>query len=283
MDLDDHGLPAILDPAFDWLATKIPPAMVDNLIIPALSKLFGFSTSLFELFSTVTSGKPGAWDMEKILPPIMTLLAAYLALLSFYRTTSWMIKTSMWFVKWGSLLGALAGGAGYLAGQNGGGDMVNGIKNLVQGGTMGIAKAVGGAMWDAINSPGNNNDEGQRGRRTRTRTRTAGSTADKAAQKIFGKATSDKDKTKAKSKSQSKSKSGYAYDPRGANDQHDQRDAAPPVDAQKIMGQIVGFAEKMGWMGVVKDIIGGGGKSHSEDDDEDDEPSASRSSRRGSR
>jgi len=47
---------------------------------------------------------------------LITLLAAYLALVSIYRTTSWMVRTTVWMMKWGAILSALAAGAGWMMG-----------------------------------------------------------------------------------------------------------------------------------------------------------------------
>jgi hypothetical protein len=256
---DEHGLPAFLDPAFDWLATKLPPTVVDNLVIPGLSRLLAFSYSLYDLVLNMASQKPGAWDAEKILPPVITLLGAYLALLSFYRTTSWMLRTTFWFVKWGTLFGALMGGIGYLAGQQGNGDMINGIQTLLAGGTSGIAKAVGATLWDIINSPGNDGQQSQRRPRTRSSNSNSASNRQTRSSKS-SKSGSSKSKGKSNAYDSSERNRGSRAQDGFAGDDDTRR----PADAQKIMGQIVGFAEKMGWMGAIRDTFGGGSQSSSE-------------------
>jgi hypothetical protein len=252
-DLDEHGLPAFLDPAFDWLATKLPPTIVDNVVIPGLAHVFAFGSSLYDVAHNIAAQRPGAWDAEKLLPPVITLLGAYLALLSFYRSTRWLVRTMLWFMKWGTLFGALMGGVGYLAGQQGGGDALGGLQAMFASGASGVAKSVGAALWDAINAPGN---DAPRQRRTRSRSQT---TAKPGADRQTRSSTKPDPKAKAK---------GKAQDSKAKTQGSKQDDQAIPNlgDAQKIMGNIVGFAEKMGWMGAVRDAFGGGARNHDNDE-----------------
>jgi len=259
---DEYGLPAFLDPVFDWLAVKLSPGIVDNVIIPGLTHTVAFSRSLYDVLLHLMSSRPATWDVEKILPPLITLFGAYLALLSFYRTTSWMLRTTVWFMKWGTMFGALMGGIGYLAGQEGGGDLVQGIRNLASSGATGMAKSVGAAVWEMINTPGNENQSG--GRRTRKKT----STTSASDRKTRPGTQSSKDKNGGKN-TKGKSKSDSYEDNRGP--------MSGGQDAQKIMGQIVGFAEKMGWMGAIRDAVGNTGQRS------DDEESASSSRNRHGR
>jgi hypothetical protein len=247
-EMDENGLPVILEPAFDWLATKLPPSLVDNVIVPGLGHVFALGHSLYDVVLGVASQRPGAWDAEKILPPIITLFGAYLALLSFYRTTSWMVRTTLWFAKWGSLFGALVGGAGYLAGQQGGaGGVLGGLQDVLGGGAGGMARMVGAKLWDVINAPGNDAPR----TRSRSKARTTGNTG---ADRQTRSSTKSSSKTSSKTKDKSRAASEPAPEPR----------AQPGGDAQKIMGDIVGFAEKMGWMGALRGAFGGG----ADDDDE---------------
>jgi hypothetical protein len=85
----ENGLPAFLDPVFDWLATKLPPQIVDSVLVPGLTHVYTLGHSLYDVAVYLTSSHPSTWDATKILPPLITLLGAYLAILSFYRTTGW--------------------------------------------------------------------------------------------------------------------------------------------------------------------------------------------------
>lgn len=261
-DLDEHGLPAILDPAFDWLATKLPPTIVDNVVIPGVAHVFAFAHSLYDVVLGLASQRPGAWSAETLLPPVITLLGAYLALLSFYRSTRWAVRMALWFAKWGTLFGALVGGAGYLAGQQGGGDALHGIQAMLASGASGIAKTVGAALWDAINAPGS---DVPRERKTRSRSRTA-QTPPSDRQARSSKSSTSKPDPKAKGKAKAQDAKAKAQG--SAHDGRDQQGAPGLADAQKIMGNIVGFAEKMGWMGAVRDAFGGGGGAREHNDDE---------------
>jgi hypothetical protein len=92
----DQGLPEFLDPVFDWLATKLPPQVVDSVVVPGVTHLLSFGYSLVDVGRYLISSHPLSWDPAKILPPLITLLGAYLALLSFYRTTSWSAFSLLW-------------------------------------------------------------------------------------------------------------------------------------------------------------------------------------------
>ncbi|KAF9241646.1 hypothetical protein BU15DRAFT_87217 [Melanogaster broomeanus] len=101
MDPSDMQLPAFLDPLLDYLSEHLPP----------------------ELYS------------------FLTFLAAYFALLSLYRTTSWMFRTTFWCLKWGAILAALAAGAGwYMGNQDAGG--------------RGLVSSLGGAILGMLNTAG---------------------------------------------------------------------------------------------------------------------------------
>src|SRR6267154_831419 len=100
MDLADITLPAFLDPLLDFFAEQLPPPLY-SFLISLLSHSLALFTALVSLISSLVSSKPWEWDAQTIIPPLITFLAAYLALVSLYRTTSWMVRTSFWFIKWG--------------------------------------------------------------------------------------------------------------------------------------------------------------------------------------
>ena len=139
LNIDTTYLDRFLDPVLDYLSSVLPPAIfsiVDALISHSIALL----GALYRLACTIASSQ--GWDSQKILPPLITLLMAYLALVSFYRTTGWMIRTTFWFVKWGGILAALAAGAGYFMGtaQGNGVDAFNGnsLLSLLGGAFLGM-------------------------------------------------------------------------------------------------------------------------------------------------
>lgn len=52
---------------------------------------------------------------QRLLPPLIMLLAVYLTLLSLYRTTTLLIRTTLFFVKWGGLIAIIAAAVGYFS------------------------------------------------------------------------------------------------------------------------------------------------------------------------
>ncbi|KIM45136.1 hypothetical protein M413DRAFT_35330, partial [Hebeloma cylindrosporum] len=108
-------LPRFLDPVLEFLSNNLPSPLY-ALLLKVLSHSLGAIAALTTLCESLLSSSPSNWNAQTLLPPIITILAAYLALASLYRTTSWLIRLIFWFMKWGTLLGILMGGVGYLIG-----------------------------------------------------------------------------------------------------------------------------------------------------------------------
>lgn len=130
-------LNSLVDLALDYLEDKLPPPLY-SLLLNALSHLLALCTAAFRVIGSLASTHPQDWDTQTILPPIITLLAAYLALLSVYRTATWAFRLAIWFVKWGSIIGVLSMGAGWLAAvthMNGEGNngLADAMSNLMNG------------------------------------------------------------------------------------------------------------------------------------------------------
>ncbi|PPR02970.1 hypothetical protein CVT26_004915 [Gymnopilus dilepis] len=153
--MDNVWQPALLDPILDFLSEHLP-APLYSLVIRALSHLLAALTSISLLGLTLLSN---SWNVQALLPPIVTILAAYLALASVYRTTTWMARTMFWFLKWGSLFGILMAGAGYFMGNAG-----NAVGN--QGAVSMLAGLVANLFDDNSRTQGR-----RRPRQTRTRTK----------------------------------------------------------------------------------------------------------------
>lgn len=156
MDPGDIPLPAFLDPFFDFLADRLP-APLYSFLITLFSHSLALFTALLSLLSSLYSSKPWEWDAQTIVPPLISFLAAYLALVSLYRTTSWMVRTSIWFVKWGTILGALTAGMGWYIGTQNAGI-----------GSKGIISSLSGFVLDMLNGQGQDAQRLPRTPRTRT-------------------------------------------------------------------------------------------------------------------
>jgi len=128
------------------------PAPLYSLLINILANSLALFTALQTL---VTSLLQTSWDAHIVLPPLISIIAAYLALLSLYRTTSWILRSCIWILKWGTIFGVLMAGAGWFMGNRVQGDIAN----------YGVASNIGGFVLDVINGQGNNAG------RSRSRTR----------------------------------------------------------------------------------------------------------------
>ena len=171
---DEAALPEFLDPALDYLASVLPP-QVYSITTSILYYAYALLASAFHAAVTIIKTPPAQWDAERLLPPIITLLASYLALLSFYRTTGWMIRTAFAFVKWGFILSTLGGLAGYILANANADGAGNGLGAL--GG--GVLSTIGGVLLKFLDPNAQNN--GRTGSRragagpgSRTRSKTAG-------------------------------------------------------------------------------------------------------------
>lgn len=105
-----------LSPLFDYLRETLPPPLY-SFAISVFSHAHTAATAFISLSASLMGENPLDWRAEAILPPIITILAAYLALASLYRTASWAIRLSFFFLKWGTLIAVAMAIVGYLGGQ----------------------------------------------------------------------------------------------------------------------------------------------------------------------
>jgi hypothetical protein len=121
---------AILDPIFSYVSSCLPPP-VYNALLTLFAHALALFSALIGLGSALISSKPSDWDAQKIIPPLITLFAAYLALASALRTATWFVRTTAWLVKWGIIAAAVSAAATWLFGlsANGGG----GVGGIVPG------------------------------------------------------------------------------------------------------------------------------------------------------
>jgi hypothetical protein len=123
-------IPAILNPLINYISSCLPPP-VYNALLTLFAHGLAFFGALIGLGSALISSKPSDWDAQKILPPLITLLAAYLALASAVRTATWLVRTTAWLVKWGVIAGAVSAAAAWLFGGGGGGGIVPSVTGMV--------------------------------------------------------------------------------------------------------------------------------------------------------
>lgn len=233
MDPPAYALPAILDPLLDYLAEKLPPPVYSILMTVAAHSL-ALLGALYNLTRLLFSSSPAQWNAQTLIPPLIALLTAYLALLSVYRTTSWMFRTGLFFAKWGSILAALVGGAGYFYGAP---------NANAQGGGGGLARTLTGWALDALNGAGQN--AGGRPREHAPRPR-AWESWDAHREWQY-------------------EEERYHEGEGGAGDTTEA--------VREVIGQVLGFAggivRQAGWWDVIKDAVeGAGGGEDGVDEDE---------------
>lgn len=138
------ALPALLDPLLEYFSNVLPPPLY-SLLVKLVSHSLAAIYALLKLSNSLLTNAPEDWNVQTILPPLITIFTAYLAISSFYRTTSWLLRLSFWFMKWGTLFGVLIGGLGYLLGTAGGDGLAN----------QGVIPGIGDLLWSLLEDPRN--------------------------------------------------------------------------------------------------------------------------------
>ncbi|KAG1753001.1 hypothetical protein EDB19DRAFT_2035551 [Suillus lakei] len=242
MDPADIPLPAFLDPLLGFLAEQLPPPLY-SFLLSFLSHSLALFTALISLISSLIASKPWQWDAQTIIPPLISFFAAYLALVSLYRTTSWMVRTSIWFIKWGTILGALTAGLGWYMGQNAG------------VGNTSIVSSLGGFIWDMLNGQAQSTPDPQRSSRT--------------------------SKSRTQRKSNDRPRSWESFE-KHKQWQYQERDGNQEEnDAQKIISNIAKAANRLlvegGWWDLARGFFDGPSSENKAASSDSDETKKSRS------
>jgi hypothetical protein len=137
-------LPAFLDPLLEYLDNVLPEPIYSTLLT-FLSHFLSLFSGLLSIITTLLRSNFSDWNAQTILPPLITVLAAYLALVNLYNTTRWFFRTTIFFLKWGAILSMLIGGASWFMATRG--------QDLA---TQGIVSVIGSTLWDVINRPEGN-------------------------------------------------------------------------------------------------------------------------------
>jgi hypothetical protein len=116
-------VPEFLKPLFSYISSCLPPPVSSALLI-LIAHGLAFFNALLGLGTALISSKPSDWDAQRILPPLITLLAAYLALASAVRTARWFVRTAAWLVKWGIIAAAVSAVVAWSLGTASGGGVI---------------------------------------------------------------------------------------------------------------------------------------------------------------
>ncbi|KAI0633851.1 hypothetical protein C8Q77DRAFT_818833 [Trametes polyzona] len=268
-ELDDSIVQRVLDPLFSFLSSVLPPpiyTVAESLISHSVSLLVALAQFVLTLINAQS------WDAQKVLPPLITLLAAYLALVSFYRTTGWMIRTAFWFVKWGGILGTLAAGAGYFMG-NANANGENGLGAVFNGGS--LLSMLGSALLSMLND-NNGQNAGTGSARGSRSTRSSKSRAGAGAPRTRAQTRKQKARPKAWEGWDKHQEWQYNADAAAKEDAARMNDGVQET-VQKVMG-VVQEAIGTGWWETFKNTVEGSGLVGSQDR-EDEERSQRRSTR----
>jgi len=119
---------AISDALLDFLEVYLPPAiydtiftLLDYLLMAFTSLNSGFAYFLRSAGGDQPNGQDGYNDaIQALLPPVLSVIAIYFAVLSAYHTAASFVRTTVWLVKWGIILGVIAAGTGFFAGRGAG-------------------------------------------------------------------------------------------------------------------------------------------------------------------
>jgi hypothetical protein len=104
--------PTLLAPILTRLSTTFPYP-INSILISVVTESLRVYSALYTSLQTFT------WEPQNVLPPLISLIFAYFALLSIWRATSWMLRLGFWLVKWGVFVGAVVALIGLVVGEVG--------------------------------------------------------------------------------------------------------------------------------------------------------------------
>lgn len=113
-------VPEFLKPLFSYISSCLPPPVSSALLI-LIAHGLAFFNALLGLGTALISSD---WDAQRIIPPLITLLAAYLALASAVRTARWFVRTTAWLIKWGIIVAAVSAVLAWSLGAGSGGGVI---------------------------------------------------------------------------------------------------------------------------------------------------------------
>ena len=96
-----------------YLRDAVPPLLYRSLV-SCLSHAVSAANAFVSLCATVRTTDD--LTVQALLPPIVTILAAYLALRSMYRTAAWAVSLVFWLAKWGVILAIIFAGYAFVTG-----------------------------------------------------------------------------------------------------------------------------------------------------------------------
>jgi hypothetical protein len=105
-------LPAFVFPVLAYLSSVLPPPLY-GIVLVAVTRIFAIAYSALTIATSLLRSN---YDAQTLLPPLISLFIAYLALLSLYRTTSWILRLCIWMVKWTVVIGGALTLAGWVLG-----------------------------------------------------------------------------------------------------------------------------------------------------------------------
>ena len=121
------AFPNLLEPLLSYISSCLPPP-VYNALLTLIVHGLAFLSALIRLGTALISSRPSDWDAQKIIPPLITLLAVYLALSSAVRTATWFVRTTTWLIKWGIITAAVSVASAWVFG---GGGLVPSLAGVV--------------------------------------------------------------------------------------------------------------------------------------------------------
>ena len=112
------ALPNLLEPILSYISSCLPPPVYNALLALVVNGI-AFISALLSFGTALISSRPSDWDVQKIVPPLITLLVAYLALSSAVRTATWFVRMTTWMIKWGIIAAVASVATGWIFGGGG--------------------------------------------------------------------------------------------------------------------------------------------------------------------
>lgn len=107
----------LVDVAQQWVSTfhdTLPKSLL-MILDPIYSNLASLAAKCYSVTDASVMDVFASFNLQTLLPPVISILTIYFALVSLYHTTTFFVRSTVFLLKWGTLIGVSAAALGYVA------------------------------------------------------------------------------------------------------------------------------------------------------------------------
>lgn len=138
----------IVDVVRPWVVSlhDILPKYLLNVIDAIYFNVISLAERYFIVTDASVMDLLASFNLHTLLPPLISILTIYFALISLYRTTTFFVRSTMFIMKWGILIGISGAALGYVADTL----MPNSLGIFNQGATRRSSSRLRPRIWDTF-------------------------------------------------------------------------------------------------------------------------------------